>query len=208
MNGPAVTIVPSGGLGVTPTVNGPVFTVVPSGGFAITIMERGGVGWNLEGLTPAIIFREFSMTAGGEGQWVGYSNGIAPQPQPAFGSIDVQPTTTTDLLAFYDDTASGVFLVSFAGDFLDELQGLQLSIGGFVVDSTQTYLVGDTTWLRFTGIPGDLTVGAEYEVLFGFDLPSQQITATPGGFVLNYYNDPGYVLVPTPGGFRMETTNG
>lgn len=136
-------------------------------------------------------FQEFDMTAGGEGQWVGYSVGTSPAPQPAFGSISNQPTATTTLLAFYDDTASGVFLAAFAGDYVDELDGVQISIGGFVVDSFEVELISGTTWVRFTGITGDLTVGSSYEVLFGWDLTPAQELWTPDDLPAMYKTNGG-----------------
>lgn len=82
----------------------------------------------------------------------------------------MQPTAVTTLLAFYDDTASGVMLAVFSGDYVDDLDGLQVSIGGYVINSFEVELISGNTWVRFNGLPGDLSVGANYEVLFGFAL--------------------------------------
>lgn len=118
----------------------------------------------------------FDLTAGSDGvQWVGYSDGGATRPQPAFGSISGQPTPRTDLLALYDDTASGVFLAVFAGDFTARLAGIEVSFGGFVMDAFEVELIDGNTWARFIGLPGDLTPAAVYQVAFGFDLQAAPI---------------------------------
>lgn len=154
-----------------------VMRVTDADGIPIRIDEIGGVPFVLSGYNPdppQLTFQDFSMTAGQEGQWIGYSTGSPTTPQPAFGSIDRQPTDQATLLAFYDDTASGVFLAVFSGNHVQALQGLELSIGGYVVQSFEVELISGNTWVRFDGIPGDLMSGASYEVLFGYDLsPSQ-----------------------------------
>lgn len=147
----------------------PVMTVSDTG-IPIRLSDHG-TPFVVEGLSPSVItFQTFNMTAGQEGQWIGYSTGVPTTPQPSFGSIDRQASPETDLLAFYDDTASGVFLVVFQGNYVTQLAELQLSIGGFVVDSFSFELISGNTWVRFNGIPGDLSPGATYEVLFGMEL--------------------------------------
>jgi hypothetical protein len=113
-------------------------------------------------------WQQFDLTNGDGGQWVGYSDGGATRPQPAFGSISGQPTTRTTLLALYDDTASGIVLTVFAGSYVAQLQGLQLSIGGFVLNSFEVELISGNTWVRFDDMPGVWTPGTVYEMLFGF----------------------------------------
>lgn len=110
------------------------------------------------------------VTAGSEGQWVGYSDGGNTRPQPAFGSISGQPSPITDLLALYDDTASGVVLAVFSGDYATEMGGLQMSIGGFALSSFETELISGNTWVRFSGQPGDWSDGDVYQIEFGFGL--------------------------------------
>lgn len=117
-------------------------------------------------------WQEFDMTAGGDGvQWVGYSTGVDNTPNPPFGSITGEPTEAARLLAFYDDTASGVVLAVFDGEYPTELNGLEVSISGFVLESFETEVVAGNTWVRFGGMPGDWADGDGYEVTFGFDLP-------------------------------------
>lgn len=113
---------------------------------------------------------EIDMTAGSEGQWVGYSDGGDTRPQPAFGSISAQPSPATSLLALYDDTASGIVLAVFSGDYATEMDGIQMAIGGFVLNSFETELISGNTWVRFSGQPGDWSDGDVYQIEFGFDL--------------------------------------
>lgn len=164
-------VISDNGIPVRPVERGaPVMTVAAQGGLPIRISDLG-VPFIVQGLAPNVItFQTFDMTAGQEGQWIGYSTGVPTTPQPAFGSIDRQASPDTNLLAFYDDTASGVFLAVFEGNHITQLAELQLSIGGFVVDSFEFELISGNTWIRFNGIPGDLQAGSVYEILFGMDL--------------------------------------
>lgn len=177
MPGIPVRVVTNGGIPVRSVAKGrgiPAY-VDSRSAFSVRIVENGWYPpFYIEGLEPPIDFdfQEFSMTAGTDGvQWVGYSTGLDNTPNPPFGSIQSQPTDVTTLLAFYDDTASGVFLAVFDGEYASELQGLQLSVGGYVVDSFDINEDAGNTWVRFNGIPGDLVAGGQYEVTFGFDLP-------------------------------------
>lgn len=141
---------------------------------ADTEFYRAGNGMQ-EVYTPAgapvdFEWSEIDLTAGSEGQWVGFSDGGNTRPQPAFGSISAQPSPITNLLALYDDTASGVVLAVFSGDYATEMDGLQMSIGGFVLNSFETQLISGNTWVRFNGQPGDWTAGDVYQIEFGFGL--------------------------------------
>lgn len=184
---PPVVIVERNGFPVRPVEgHAPSLSVVESNGAAITITDNGAP-FILEGYSPEppidFDWQSFSLTAGEEGQWLGYSTGGATLPQPAFGSIDRQPTSLTTLLALYDDTASNVFLAVFEGDFAQALQGIGLSIGGFIMYAFEIEVIAGNTWLRFNG-PGDLTPGADYEMLFGFFTPSMQALASDDGALL------------------------
>lgn len=156
------------GFPVRPTaVNAPAMSLSSNGfGMPIILDNRGTpfvvqdfppVNWNMQPIT---------MTAGTNGQHVGYSTGGATLPQPAFGSISGQPTSITPLLAFYNDTASGRYLAVFQGDYLLALVGLKITIGGFPITSYEAELIGGNTWLRFTAGLGNLTPGAAYELVF------------------------------------------
>lgn len=151
--------------------NAPVMTIVDTGfGAPITISDNGAP-FIVEGdLGPVFDFQGFDMNNGGEGQWVGYSIGGATLPNPPFGSISGEPTQVSQLLALYDDTASGVVLAVFEGDWVVALNGLQLSIGGFVLNSFERELISGNTWVRFSDMPGNWDVGASYQIAFGFDL--------------------------------------
>lgn len=172
MSGIPIKITPSSGIPIRNQDNAVNKAVVSDRPDAIAVhIAEYGTPFTVEGLAPSVItFQTFNMTAGQEGQWIGYSTGVPTTPQPAFGSIDRQASPETDLLALYDDTASGVFLAVFQGNYITQLAELQLSIGGFVVDSFSFELIGGNTWVRFNGIPGDLSPGATYEVLFGMEL--------------------------------------
>lgn len=149
---------------------------------ALSRGRMGPLGMGLGGGSGVrIAFREFDMTAGDGGQWIGYSVGTAPAPQPEFGSISNEPTSAAKLLAFYDDTASGNFIAMFEGDFEAQMQGLKLSIGGFVVDAFSVTMYQGATIARFNGIPGDLTVGGVYEVEFGYSFSSRWAVETSAG---------------------------
>lgn len=158
------------GLPVRPTaVNAPVMTIATNGIGTPIVLDNKGTPFVVQGFAPVNWnFQQTSMTAGTNGQHVGYSTGAATLPQPAFGTISVQPTAATTLLAFYNDTASGRYLAVFQGDYLLALQGLKVSIGGFPITSYETQLISGNTWVRFPAGVGNLTNGAAYELLFGF----------------------------------------
>lgn len=171
MSGIPVVVVESGGMPVTPVDGDAPLMTVADAGAPITITDNGAP-FVVEGLVPPIDWnwQGFDLNAEEEGQWVGYSDGGATRPQPAFGSIGSEPTDVTTLLAFYDDTASGVFLAVFDGDYVSELDGLQVAISGIVMLSFEVELISGNTWVRFTGLEGDLEGDSTYEVMFGFDL--------------------------------------
>jgi len=151
--------------------NAPLMTVAENGKGTPIVISDLGAPFIVDGYTPIDFgFVAMDLNAGAEGQWVGYSDGGATRPQPAFGTVNPQPTAVTTLLAFYDDTNSGVFLAVFQGDYESELAGLQVSIGGFVMPSFEIELISGNTWVRLSGLPGDMEDGALYQVLFGFNL--------------------------------------
>lgn len=192
MSGPPVIIASNGrGFPVRPVdENAPVLTVSANSlGTPIVISERGAP-FIIEGLAPsALSFQEIILTNGSQGQWVGFSDGGNTRPQPAFGSISGQPTTSTQLLALYDDTNSGVVLAVFAGDWVYNLDGLQISIGGFVLQSFEVELISGNTWVRFSDMPGDWAAGEDYEILFGYDLLTQFALSADDGSNLSDDND-------------------
>lgn len=168
MGAPVVLSTNGIGFPVRPTsVNAPSMSLSSNGfGMPIILDNKGTpfvvqdfptVYWNMQPIT---------MTAGTNGQHVGYSTGAVTLPQPAFGSISGQPTSITTLLAFYNDTASGRYLAVFQGDYLLALVGLKITIGGFPITSYEAELIGGNTWLRFTAGLGNLTPGAVYELVF------------------------------------------
>lgn len=171
MPGIPVVIATSGiGVPVRPTaVNAPVMSIADNGYGLPIVLDNKGTPFIVQGFTPVTWnFQSRSMTAGTNGQHVGYSTGAATLPQPAFGSISGQPTAVTTLLSFYNDTASGRYLAVFQGNYLLALQGLKVSIGGFPITSYEGELIGGNTWFRFAAGVGNLTPGAVYELLFGF----------------------------------------
>lgn len=170
---PAVISSNGYGLPVRPVfANAPVMTLASNGFGTPIVISDSGSPFIIEGYDPEDFWdwQEFDLTNGDGGQWVGYSDGGATRPQPAFGSISAQPTSRTALLALYDDTASGVVLAVFAGNYVSQLEGLQISIGGFVLESFEVELISGNTWVRFDDMPGVWTPGDVYQVLFGFDL--------------------------------------
>lgn len=156
------------GLPVRPTaVNAPVMTIATNGFGAPIILDNKGSPFVIDGFDPVDWdFMQITMTAGDGGQWIGFSNGGPTLPQPAFGSISGQPTAVTDLLAFYNDTASGRYIVVFEGDYLLALVGLTITIGGFPMTAYEAEVIGGNTWLRFAAGVGDLIAGAVYELTF------------------------------------------
>lgn len=111
-------------------------------------------------------WQPISVTAGDGGQWVGYSDGGETRPQPSFGSISGQPSALTNLLAFYDDTASNVYLVVFSGDWVSEMSSMTFSIGGMPFTPFEAELISGNTWIRYNGL-GDWVDGDNYQVEFG-----------------------------------------
>jgi len=171
MPGFPVVIATNGiGLPVRPTaVNAPVMSIAANGFGAPIVLDNKGSPFIVEGFTPVSWnFQPITMTAGTNGQHVGYSTGAATLPQPAFGSISAQPTAATTLLSFYNDTASGRYLAVFQGNYLLALQGLKITIGGFPITSYETELISGNTWVRFAAGVGNLTPAAVYELAFGF----------------------------------------
>lgn len=170
---PAVISSNGYGLPIRPVLaNAPVMTLSSNGFGTPIVISDNGAPFILQGYDPEDFWdwQTFSLTNGDGGQWVGYSDGGATRPQPAFGSISAQPTSRTKLLALYDDTASGVVLAVFAGNYVSQLDGLQISIGGYVLNSFEVELISGNTWVRFEDMPGVWTPGDVYEVLFGFNL--------------------------------------
>lgn len=136
---------------------------------------RLGIGVWLRGrpvaASTAWNWQPIYLTAGTDGsQWVGYSDGGATRPAPAFGSISGQPTSVTDLLALYDDTNSDVYLAVFEGDYATRMAGMTLDIGGTVFEPFEVEVIAGNTWLRYDGV-GDLLPGQGYEVIFGSAVP-------------------------------------
>lgn len=153
--------------------NAPVMTVAENGFGSPIVISDLGAPFVVEGIAPPIDWnwQTFSMTNGGDGvQWVGYSVGGATLPNPAFGSISNEPTDKATLLAFYQDTASGVVLSVFSGEWETELAGLEVSLGGLVLYPFEIEVISGNTWLRYNGMPGLWTEGVVYEVLFGWGL--------------------------------------
>lgn len=132
-------------------------------------------------------FQTFNMTNGAQGQWVGFSTGAPTTPQPAFGSISAQPTAQATLLAFYDDTASGVVLAVFSGAHAAALADLEVSVAGSVLTAFEVEMISGNTWVRFTGAPGNWVSGAVYAVLFGWDLASPSVISFGDGQVTVVY---------------------
>lgn len=167
MTGIPVTI-SDRGIPVRPVeANAPVMTVTDSG-VPITISDTGAP-FIVEGLVPPVDFdwQPFDLTAGTDGvQWVGFSNGDATLPQPAFGSISAEPSALTSLLGLYDDTNSNVYLAVFSGEWLAELSALPMSIGGTSFTPFDASVISGNTWVRYTGV-GDWQDGALYQVEFG-----------------------------------------
>lgn len=126
----------------------------------------GAIGVTDTGPTPINWdWQPFTLTAGDGDQWIGFSDGGATRPQPAFGAIDGQPTAITNLLALYDDTASNVYLAVFAGEWLPELSDLTLDIGGTQLTPFDAEVISGNTWLRYNGV-GDWVADANYQIGF------------------------------------------
>lgn len=122
---------------------------------------------NTAAVTVAFDWAAFQFTAGTDGaQWIGYSDGGADRPQPAFGTLAGQPTTVTNLLAIYDDTASGNYIAVFAGDYLSLMSSLPMTIGSTTYTPFDASVVNGNTWIRYTG-DGDWIDTETYSVSFG-----------------------------------------
>lgn len=162
-------VIASRGLGfpVNPVDAGAPLMEIASNDIGAPItLTRNGAPFIVPGL-PEFNWQPLSMTAGTDGvQWIGFSNGDATLPQPAFGSISGEPSALTTLLGLYDDTNSGVYLAVFSGDWLKYMHELPLTIGGITIRPFDGEVISGNTWLRYNGL-GDLADGQNYEILFG-----------------------------------------
>lgn len=169
LNGIPVVISGNGlGVPVRPVADNAPSMVVANNGLGLPIViSSDGAPFVVEGYAPVDFdWQPFDLTAGADGfQWVGFSDGSATLPQPAFGSISAQPSAVTELLGLYDDTASDVYLVVFAGDWEYAMAGLVLSIGGTEFTPFEVELINGNTWLRYNGV-GDLEDEAVYQIEF------------------------------------------
>lgn len=165
MTGIPVVIATNGfGFPVNPVEsNAPSMKVATNGrGVPIVISENGSPF-----IVNAFDWVQFQFTAGTDGvQWIGYSDGGQDRPQPAFGTLAGQPTTVTNLLAIYDDTASGNYIVVFAGDYLSLMSSLPMTIGSTTYTPFDANIINGNTWIRYTG-DGDWVDAADYTVTFG-----------------------------------------
>lgn len=165
-----VTISPNGiGVPVRPVDKDAPTLRLTTSGMPIVISDLGAP-FIVDGYTPTppvdFNWQMVTLTAGEEGQWIGYSNGSDTLPQPWFGAIDVQPSDKTDLLALYDDTASNVYLAVFSGDWLADMANLTMSIGGMAFVPFDASVISGNTWVRYNG-SGDFVDGADYQIEFG-----------------------------------------
>ncbi len=143
----------------------PLMTVAENGfGTPITLSPRGAP-MIVEGAVD-FEWETITLTAGDGDQWIGYSDGGATRPQPAFGSISGEPSPQTSLLALYDDTASDVYIAVFAGEWLGYLGALPMNIGGVEFTPFNASIISGNTWIRYHG-SGDWEDGSDYEVTFG-----------------------------------------
>lgn len=81
---------------------------------------------------PAIQWKEFSLTAGDSGDWLGFSSGdiAAPPFNPPVGAISGQPAEGIELEALYQDPGP-VTVVVFMHGFAEDLAStLRVSIDG------------------------------------------------------------------------------
>ncbi len=132
-------------------------------GIPVTISDRGFPVRPVEANAPVMTVTDSGVPIV---QWVGFSNGDATLPQPAFGSISAEPSAITSLLGIYDDTNSNVYLAVFSGEWLTELSALPMSIGGTPFTPFDASVISGNTWVRYTGV-GDWQDGALYQVEFG-----------------------------------------
>lgn len=165
MSGIPVVLAQNGfGLPVNPVESNALSMQVATNGRGtpIVISERGAPF-----ILRAFDWAAFQFTAGADGvQWIGYSDGGADRPQPAFGTLAGQPTTVTNLLAIYDDTASGNYIVVFSGDYLSLMSSLPMTIGSTTYTPFDANVINGNTWIRYTG-DGDWVDAADYTVTFG-----------------------------------------
>lgn len=159
-------VIATNGLGVPVNPvesNAPSMQVASNGrGVPIVISEKGAPF-----IVNAFDWTPFQFTAGTDGtQWIGYSDGGANRPQPAFGTLANQPTTVTSLLAIYDDTASGNYIVVFAGDYLSLMSNLPMTVTSTTYTPFDASVVSGNTWIRYTG-DGDWIDAETYSVSFG-----------------------------------------
>lgn len=166
----SVTISSNGlGVPVRPVEsNAPVLTLTDNG--APIVISDLGAPFIIDGYSPqppdGFNWQMITLTAGEEGQWIGFSDGGADRPQPGFGSISGQPSDKTNLLALYDDTESNVYLAVFSGDWMAEMTPLTMTIGGMPFTSFEVSFISGNTWVRYNG-SGDLVDGADYQIEFG-----------------------------------------
>lgn len=150
------------------TENAPVLTLVDDG--APIVISDLGTPFIIDGYSPQtpvdFNWQMVTLTAGEEGQWLGFSDGGTTRPQPGFGAISGQPSDKTDLLALYDDTASNVYLAVFSGDWLSDMGNLTMSIGGMPFVPFDANVISGNTWIRYSG-SGDFVDGANYQIEFG-----------------------------------------
>lgn len=171
MSGIPVVITTNGfGVPVNPVEsNAPSMQVATNGRGTPIVISENGAPFIVNGLPvpPDFDWASFQFTAGTDGvQWVGYSDGGTDRPQPAFGALAGQPTTVTNLLAIYDDTASGNYIVVFAGDYLSIISSLPMTIGSTTYTPFDASVINGNTWIRYTG-DGDWVDATDYTVTFG-----------------------------------------
>lgn len=167
MTGVPVVVSENGiGIPVNPVPgNAPLMTVATNGAGTPIVLSPLGAPFIVDGGVN-FGWATITLTAGDEGQWVGYSDGGSTRPQPAFGSISAEPTSETSLLALYDDTASNVYIAVFAGEWLGYLGALPMDIGGFSYSPFSASIISGNTWIRYAGT-GPWISGSNYQVTFG-----------------------------------------
>lgn len=154
------------GIPVTPVAGGAPKATVSGNGLGLPIViSDNAVPLVIDGLVD-FEWETITLTAGDGDQWVGFSDGGPTRPQPGFGSISGEPSTKTELLALYDDTASNVYLAVFKGEWLGYMESLPMSIGGFPFSPFDANVIDGNTWVRYYG-SGDWLIGQDYQVEFG-----------------------------------------
>lgn len=166
----SVTIASSGlGVPVRPVDSNAPSVTLTDNGAPIVISDRGAP-FIIDGYNPEhpidFNWQMITLTAGEEGQWLGFSDGGATRPQPGFGAISGQPSDKTDLLALYDDSFSNVYLAVFSGDWLSDMATLTMAIGGTPFTPFDANVISGNTWIRYNGV-GDFVDGADYQIKFG-----------------------------------------